>query len=153
MRPTFKLVSKYPVDIKAEETEENNYKVLFASADIQISQPITKDEYIEQRDTFYVSPSKAKNQLLDKLSFEGTGFQRSDFNFIDLIELSPEAEKALQIEDMNYFVCFKRVRIPHYRISIITRFKKTRSILNGLTLYARYDRRKTYNGIAVILVQ
>ena len=47
MRPTFKLVSKYPVDIKAEETEENNYKVLFASADIQISQPITKDEYIE----------------------------------------------------------------------------------------------------------
>ena len=93
MRPTFKLVSKYPVDIKAEETEENNYKVLFA--DIQISQPITKDEYIEQRDTFYVSPSKAKNQLLDKLSFEGTGFQRSDFNFIDLIELSPEAEKAL----------------------------------------------------------
>ena len=78
MRPTFKLVSKYPVDIKAEETEENNYKVLFASADIQISQP-----------------SKAKNQLLDKLSFEGTGFQRSDFNFIDLIELSPEAEKAL----------------------------------------------------------
>lgn len=42
MRPTFKLVSKYPVDIKAEETEENNYKVLFASADIQISQPITK---------------------------------------------------------------------------------------------------------------
>ena len=41
------LVSKYPVDIKAEETEENNYKVLFASADIQISQPITKDEYIE----------------------------------------------------------------------------------------------------------
>jgi len=61
--------------------------------------------------------------------------------------------KTLQIEDMNYFVCFKRVRIPHYRISIITRFKKTRSILNGLTLYARYDRRKTYNGIAVILVQ
>ena len=95
MRPTFKLVSKYPVDIKAEETEENNYKVLFASADIQISQPITKDEYIEYRDTFYVSPSKAKNQLLDKLSFEGTGFQRSDFNFIELIELSPEAEKAL----------------------------------------------------------
>ena len=47
MRPTFKLVSKYPVDIKAEETEENNYKVLFASADIQISQPITKDEDIE----------------------------------------------------------------------------------------------------------
>ena len=37
MRPTFKLVSKYPVDIKAEETEENNYKVLFASADIQMS--------------------------------------------------------------------------------------------------------------------
>ena len=47
MRPTFKLVSKYPVDIKAEGTEENNYKVLFASADIQISQTITKDEYIE----------------------------------------------------------------------------------------------------------
>lgn len=64
MRPTFKLVSKYPVDIKAEETEENNYKVLFASADIQISQPITKDEYIEYRDTFYVSPSKAKTNYL-----------------------------------------------------------------------------------------
>lgn len=55
MRPTFKLVSEYPVDVKAEETEENNYKILFASADIQISLPITKEEYIEYRDTFYVS--------------------------------------------------------------------------------------------------
>lgn len=63
MRPTFKLVSEYPVDVKAEETEENNYKILFASADIQISLPITKEEYIEYRDTFYVSPSKAKKPI------------------------------------------------------------------------------------------
>ena len=57
---------------------------------------ISQKEYINYRDTVYLSPGKAKNTLLDKLSFDGTPFCREDFNFVDLRELSPEAERALR---------------------------------------------------------
>ena len=57
---------------------------------------ISQKEYINYRDTVYLSPGKAKNMLLDKLSFDGTPFCREDFNFVDLKELSPDVERALK---------------------------------------------------------
>ena len=63
-------------------------------------------EYLRYRNTFYLSPGKAKNELLDKLSFAGTPFCRKDFNFVDLIELSPEAEKEMMtfIETLDHSI-------------------------------------------------
>lgn len=95
MKPTFKLVSRYEADIRME-TIGDKYRISFVSGDFHLSMPVGKEEYLRYRDTFYLSPGKAKNELLDKLSFAGTPFRREDFNFIDLTELSPEAEKGLR---------------------------------------------------------
>ena len=95
MKPTFKLISKYKADIRAEIIG-NEYRILFISGNIRIFQPISEQEYINYRNTFYLSPGKAKNMLLDKFSFDGTPFCRKDFNYIDLIELSLETEKWLK---------------------------------------------------------
>ena len=95
MKPTFELVSKYEADIWAEAVRIDKYRILFVSGNFRLSRPIRRDEYVRYRNTFYLSPSRANNELLDKLSFVGTPFCRKDFNFVDLIELSPEAEKEM----------------------------------------------------------
>ena len=94
MKPTFKLVSRYEADIRVE-TIGDKYRISFVSGDFHLSMPVVKEDYLRYRDTFYLSPGKAKNELCDKLSFVGTPFCRKDFNFVDLIELSPEAEKEM----------------------------------------------------------
>ena len=94
MKPTFKLVSRYEADIRVE-TIGDKYRISFVSGDFHLSMPVGKEEYLRYRDNFYLSPGKAKNEMFDKLSFVGTPFCRKDFNFVDLIELSPEAEKEM----------------------------------------------------------
>lgn len=102
MKPTFKLISKYKADIRAEVIG-NGYRILFISGNIHLSQPISEEEYINYWNNFYLSPGKAKNMLLDKLFFDGIPFCRKDFNYIDLIELSPETGEWLRefIDTLN----------------------------------------------------
>lgn len=48
--------------------------------------------YSKYRTTVYTNPAKAKNYLLDQLSFDGYPFSREDFKFIEIGEpLSKEA--------------------------------------------------------------
>ncbi|WP_320981833.1 hypothetical protein [Parabacteroides goldsteinii] len=96
MKPIFKLISKHDVEIRADITGKNKFRISFVSDNIRISKPISKEEYLNYRDTMYLAPGKAKNTLLDKLSFDGTPFCREDFNFVDLKELSPDVERALK---------------------------------------------------------
>ena len=96
MKPTFKLISKYKAEIKAEIVGKDKFGISFISDNIRLFKLISQKEYINYRDTVYLSPGKAKNMLLDKLSFDGTPFCREDFNFVDLKELSPDVERALK---------------------------------------------------------
>lgn len=105
MKPIFKLVSRYEADIRMEMIGDK-YRILFVSGNFHLSMPVGDEEYLRYRNTFYLSPGKAKNELLDKLSFAGTPFCRKDFNFVDLIELSPEAEKEMMtfIETLDHSI-------------------------------------------------
>ena len=96
MKPTFKLISKYKAEIKAEIVGKDKFGISFISDNIRLFKLISQKEYINYRDTVYLSPGKAKNMLLDKLSFDGTPVCREDFNFVDLKELSPDVERALK---------------------------------------------------------
>lgn len=96
MKPIFKLISKYDADVRTEVIGKGKYRVIFTSGNIRLFKLISKEEYTTYRNTFYLSPGKAKNRLLDKLSFENTPFCREDFNYVDLRKLSPDAERALR---------------------------------------------------------
>ena len=75
MKPTFKLVSRYEADIRVE-TIGDKYRISFVSGDFHLSMPVARKSTFDTGIRFYLSPGKAKNELLDKLSFAGTPFRR-----------------------------------------------------------------------------
>lgn len=79
------------------------YEVVFSYQEIILFQPLSNQEYREYRKLCYLRPVGAKNYLLDLICFDGTPYQRSDFEFIgkdndptkEMLALWQEIEKGL----------------------------------------------------------
>ena len=79
------------------------YEVVFAYQEIKLYQPLSNEQYREYRKLCYLYPVRAKNYLLDFINFEGTPYNRSDFEFLgkdneptkEMITLWQEIEKGL----------------------------------------------------------
>lgn len=79
------------------------YEVVFTYQETSIFQPLSDQQYRKYRELCYLRPIVAKNYLLDLTCFDGTQYQRNDFEFIgtdkdpskEMINLWQEIEKGL----------------------------------------------------------
>ena len=75
-----------------------------------VFQPISDEQYREYRKLCYLRPIRAKNYLLDLVNFDGTPYNRGDFQFIGkddeptkaMIALWQEIEKSLLNRDNQH---------------------------------------------------
>lgn len=58
------------------------YDIVFTYQETTVFQPISDDQYREYRKLCYLRPIRAKNYLLDLVNFDGTPYNRGDFQFI-----------------------------------------------------------------------
>lgn len=79
------------------------YEAMFVYQETRLFQPISDEQYRKCRKLCYLCPIRAKNYLLDLVNFDGTPYNRSDFQFIGkdgeptkaMIALWQEVEKNL----------------------------------------------------------
>ncbi len=79
------------------------YDIVFTYQETTVFQPISDEQYMEYRKLCYLRPIRAKNYLLDLVNFDGTPYNRGDFQFIGrddeptkaMIALWQEIEKNL----------------------------------------------------------
>lgn len=79
------------------------YDIVFTYQETTVFQPISDEQYREYRKLCYLCPIRAKNYLLDLVNFDGTPYNRGDFQFIGrddeptkaMIALWQEIEKNL----------------------------------------------------------
>ncbi len=79
------------------------YDIVFTYQETTVFQPISDEQYMEYRKLCYLRPIRAKNYLLDLVNFDGTPYNREDFQFIGrddeptkaMIALWQEIEKNL----------------------------------------------------------
>lgn len=58
------------------------YDIVFTYQETTVFQPISDEQYREYRKLCYLRPIRAKNYLLDLVNFDGTPYNRGDFQFI-----------------------------------------------------------------------
>ncbi len=86
------------------------YDIVFSYQKITVFKPISDEQY-RVRKLCYLRPVRAKNYLLDLVSFDGMLYSREDFKFIgkdgepskDMIALWQEIEKACLLFTMNFY--------------------------------------------------
>lgn len=86
------------------------YDIVFTYQETTVFQPISDEQYREYRKLCYLRPIRAKNYLLDLVNFDGTPYNRGDFQFIgkdnpptkEIIVLWQEIEKSLFSRDNQH---------------------------------------------------
>lgn len=92
-----------PFSIRVLYIRYGVYDIMFTYQETTVFQPISDEQYREYRKLCYLRPIKAKNYLLDLVNFDGTPYNRGDFQFIgkdnpptkEMIGLWQEIEKSL----------------------------------------------------------
>lgn len=99
-----------PFSIRVLYIRYGVYDIVFTYQETTVFQPISDEQYREYRKLCYLRPIRAKNYLLDLVNFEGTPYNRGDFQFIgkdnpptkEIIVLWQEIEKSLFSRDNQH---------------------------------------------------
>ena len=99
-----------PFSIRVLYIRYGVYDIVFTYQETTVFQPISDEQYREYRKLCYLRPIRAKNYLLGLVNFEGTLYNRGDFQFIgkdnpptkEIIVLWQEIEKSLFSRDNQH---------------------------------------------------
>ena len=99
-----------PFSIRVLYIRYGVYDIVFTYQETTAFQPISDEQYREYRKLCYLRPIRAKNYLLGLVNFEGTLYNRGDFQFIgkdnpptkEIIVLWQEIEKSLFNRDNQH---------------------------------------------------
>ena len=99
-----------PFSIRVIYIRYSVYDIIFTYQETTVFQPISDEQYMEYRKLCYLRPIRAKNYLLDLVNFDGTPYNRGDFQFIgkdnpptkEMIGLWQEIEKSLFKRDNQH---------------------------------------------------
>ena len=99
-----------PFSIRVLYIRYGVYDIVFTYQETTVFQPIPDEQYREYRKLCYLRPIRAKNYLLGLVNFEGTLYNRGDFQFIgkdnpptkEIIVLWQEIEKSLFSRDNQH---------------------------------------------------
>ena len=92
-----------PFSIRVIYIRYSVYDIIFTYQETTVFQPLSDEQYRKYRKLCYLRPIRAKNYLLGLVNFEGTLYNRGDFQFIgkdnpptkEIIVLWQEIEKNL----------------------------------------------------------
>ena len=99
-----------PFSIRVLYIRYGVYDIVFTYQETTVFQPISDEQYREYRKLCYLRPIRAKSYLLGLVNFEGTLYNRGDFQFIgkdnpptkEIIVLWQEIEKSLFSRDNQH---------------------------------------------------